>query len=219
MLSTLCGMPKATYNWKFCCVFFFFFYFLLSFLSPFWPFLIIWSWRIAGWGCCFRGWVFSVLPCFQIPAYFLPLSKATAVKQREACGECAPKMLKWITSTSLHSNQTCLWLWAPWGTPFFPQEFSLSPFLCISECDLYLRADRFRTGFVWSHILAPVVVRGRWRVIGSAWIFGGFFYCATALSLQTKWMGPRAAGLRGAVATSSGWLVWSGFHEMGYFMS
>lgn len=116
-------------------------------------------------------------------------------------------------------NQTCLWLWVLCGTPFFPQEFSLSPFLCISECDLYLRADRFRTGFVWSHILAPVVVRGRWRVIGSAWIFGGFFYCATALSLQTKWMGPRAAGLRGAVATSSGWLVWSGFHEMGYFMS
>lgn len=116
-------------------------------------------------------------------------------------------------------NQTCLWLWVPWGTPFFPQEFSLSPFLCISECDLYLRADRFRTGFVWSHILAPVVVRGRWRVIGSASIFGGFFYCATALSLQTKWMGPRAAGLRGVVATSSGWLVWSGFHEMGYFIS
>lgn len=32
-------------------------------------------------------------------------------------------------------------------------------------------------------------------------------------------MGPRAAGLRGGIATSSPWLVWSGIHEMGYIIS
>lgn len=144
LFLSLCGMPKATYNWKFCG----FLKFLLPFLSPFWPFLIVWSWRIAGWGCCFRGCVFSVLPCFQIPAYFLPLSKAAAIKQREACGECAPKMLEWITSPSLHSRLETK-LAFDFG---FPVELiSLLkrevPF-CVARRDLYLRADGFRIQFV-----------------------------------------------------------------------
>lgn len=104
LLIALHGMAKAMHNWK---VLFFniFFFFLMSFLLPFWLFLRVCSWRrIAGWGRSFRNCLLSVSPSFQIAAYFQPLSKATAVKQMAKCGQCAPKMLKWITSTSPHSS-------------------------------------------------------------------------------------------------------------------
>lgn len=105
-------MLITSVRWQMLCtaesfaIFCLFFMSSLCLLIAFWPLLTLWvRRRVAGFGPYFRGQVFAqCLPCFQIAVYFLPLSNTTAVKQREACGECAPKMLKWIASTSSHSS-------------------------------------------------------------------------------------------------------------------
>lgn len=76
------------------------------------------------------GYLFSAYHVFR-SLYFLPLSNTTAVKQREACGECAPKMLKDhipVCKTNLPLSLNSLW------HSFLSSDFLLIPlFACLRK--------------------------------------------------------------------------------------
>lgn len=116
-------------------------------MSPFWPFWMVWCWKSTGWGCCFRGWVLC-LATLSNPCLFPALEQGSRRKAKGNMWQVCSKdveMNHFNQLTFQPGNQTCLWLRVPCGTHFSPQESSLSPFLCSSECDLHLGANRFRT--------------------------------------------------------------------------